>query len=124
MPRAIGQLIIDACREKDGQDWFRSNSLGPNFYGTRKYSICHKAVIYGMMDYDDLANLYRVRQSWERILAEREAAKKPVIKEKVIQKQAKQVKSDCLSKSQIAALAFTTVQHAMKNRHPLELVWG
>ena len=77
-----------------------------------------------MMDYDDLANLYRVRQSWERILAEREAAKKPVIKEKVIQKQAKQVKSDCLSKSQIAALAFTTVQHAMKNRHPLELVWG
>jgi hypothetical protein len=118
MPRSVGPIIIAACSQMMPVGWFRSRDLGRDFWRLDKYNICQRATKYGMMEYDSAKNLYRVREGWRTILEYRES--KP---EKPAPPKRKEV-SDVMPREQKHMLAISTVQSALRNRHPLEMVWA
>ena len=113
--RPKDELLAKVCASMMHMEYFRSIDLNVVPNGVSRYDLLQRGVSCKVVDYDRQRHVYKVREGWRTTL---EKLVKPEVKTR------KQVGETFLTKGQKKALAFTTVQHAMKHRHPLELVWG
>lgn len=97
-------------------DWFRSRELRSPLITGRYYDVCVKATSFGLMDYDEATNRYKVRHNWRQLLIERNMVlKKPPEPDE---------EKPLLSSEQKRKLAQTTVQSALTHRTALEMAWA
>lgn len=120
MARPIGDTVLAACAVGERLDWFRSRELRSPLITGRYYDFCVKATSFGLMDYDEATNRYKVRHNWRQLLIERnmvlkkppEPAPEPDDDDKPL-----------LTREQKRKQAQTTVQSALTHRTALEMAW-
>lgn len=115
--RPKDELLAKVCASMMHMEYFRSIDLNVVPNGVSRYDLLQRGVSCKVVDYDRQRHVYKVREGWRTTLEKLQKHHPEYLPKKAIA-------DGELTKSQIAALAFTTVQHAMKHRHPLELVWG
>ena len=119
MARPIGNTVIAACAVGERLDWFRTRELRSPLVTGRYYDFCVKATSFGLMDYDEATNRYKVRHNWRQLLIERNMVlKKPPEPEPEPDED-----KPLLNSEQKRKLAQTTVQSALTHRTALEMAW-
>lgn len=119
MARPIGNTVIAACAVGERLDWFRTRELRSPLITGRYYDFCTKAVSFGLMDYDQATNRYKVRRNWRELMLERNmVTKRPPEPEPEPYED-----KPLLTREQKHKLAQSTVQSALTHRTALEMAW-